>query len=311
MLNLIARHGRLILIAGLVAGAALPDLAEAMKPLITPMVVFLLFLAAVRVDPIAALPRGRARNRAVAYTFLTQTALPLALMGVFWSFGALGQMIAVGVVLTLAGAPITGSTGLTILSRADPTPALRQTVLGTALLPLTVLPVFWLMPVFGAPSAVLGAAARLLAMIVLAGGAAIVLRRTVPWVRQSEGQSLVDGLMTVIMALVVIGLMAEVGPALRAADPRLGRVVTAVFLLSFVTQIAVFWALRRSGAASVEEAPGLAVAAGNRNLALFLGIVPTDTLATLLLFVGCYQVPMYLTPLLMGPIFRRWGGALS
>lgn len=309
MLKLIARHGRLILIAGLVAGAALPGLAMAMKPLITPMVVTLLFLAAVRVDPISALPRGKARGRALVYTLVTQTALPLALMGTFWIFGALDRMVAVGVVLTLAGAPITGSTGLTILSRADPTPALRQTVLGTALLPLTVLPVFWLMPVFGAPSAVVGAAAELLALIALAGGAAIMLRRSVPWMRGAEGQALTDGLMTVIMALVVIGLMAEVGPALRTADPRLGRVVAAVFLLSFVTQIAMFWALRRTGAAAIDEAPGLAIASGNRNLALFLGIVPPETVATLLLFVGCYQVPMYLTPVLMGPIIKRWGGA--
>lgn len=309
MLSLIARHGRLVLIGGLVTGVALPGLAEAMKPMITPVVVLLLFLSAVRVDPIAAMPRGRARGGALAYTVLTQTALPLGLIAVFWLSGTLGQMIAVGVVLTLAGAPITGSTGLTILSGADPTPALRQTVLGTALLPLTVLPVFWLMPVFGAPAVVLGASAKLMAMIVLAGGAAIIARRAIPWLCKADGQSLIDGVMTLSMALVVIGLMAEVGPALRAADPRLGWVVVAVFLLSFATQIAAFWLLRRTGVAALRDVPGLAVAAGNRNLALFLGVVPSDTLATLLLFVGCYQVPMYLTPLLMGPMIRRWGGA--
>ena len=309
MLGLVARHGRLVLIGGLAAGVALPDLAAAMKPLIPVLVVLLLFLAAVRVDPIAALPRGRTRIDAFVYMLLTQMAFPLAMVGAFWIFGALDRMLVMGVILTFAAPPVTGSTGLTILSGADPTPALRQTVVGTALLPLTVLPVFWLMPVFGTPSVVLGAAAQLLAMIVLAGGAAIIARRTLPWLCRSEGQSLVDGVMTVTMALTVIALMAEVGPALRTADPRLGWVIATVFALCFVTQIAVFHGLRRTGAAMIGEVPGLAVASGSRNLALFLGVVPPDTLATLLLFVGCYQVPMYLTPLLMGPIVRRWGGA--
>ena len=52
-------------------------------------------------------------------------------------------------------------------------------------------------------------------------------------------------------------------------------------------------------------APALAIVAGNRNLALFLGAVPPETLEALLLFVGCYQVPMYLTPLVMARLYRR------
>lgn len=308
MLGFLARHGRLMLIGGLVAGVGLPALAQAMQPLILPLIVVSLFLATLRVDPVAAFPRGAALWRSVGFTLMLQSALPLAMIAVLWGLGGLESPIAIGVVLTLAGAPITGSPGLTILSGADPAPALRQMVLGTALLPLTVLPVFWLMPVFGAPLAVIGAAAKLLAMIALAGGAALLVRRWLPGLREPQGRLVIDGLITLVMAVVVIGLMSAVGPALLTGDPRLWRVMATVFFLNFGLQIAVFMLLQEGG--RNRNAAPMAIVAGNRNLALFLGVVPPETVVPLLLFVGCYQVPMYLTPMLIGPLVRRQARAL-
>ena len=46
LLGLAARHGRIILVAGLAAGIALPDLALAMRPWLQEMVAGLLFFAA-------------------------------------------------------------------------------------------------------------------------------------------------------------------------------------------------------------------------------------------------------------------------
>ena len=48
-----------------------------------------------------------------------------------------------------------------------------------------------------------------------------------------------------------------------------------------------------------------AIVAGNRNIALFLIALPEETTRGLLIFIGCYQVPMYLTPLLMPGFYRR------
>ncbi|MBC7154975.1 MAG: hypothetical protein H5U19_10290 [Rhodobacteraceae bacterium] len=307
MLGFLARHGRLILIGGLVVGVGMPALAQAMQPLILPLIVLSLFLATLRVDPRAALPRGRALGRALGLSVLLQTALPLAVIAVFWAFGVLGSQIAIAVILTLAGAPITGSPGIAVLSGVDPAPALRQMVLGTALLPLTVVPVFWMMPVFGAPLEVMAASAKLLAMIALSGGAAIVLRHLSPAIRAPAGRAAIDGLITVVLAVVVIGLMAAVGPAFLGGDPRFWAVMAAVFVLNFALQLSVFmmYILVSPGHAA---AP-LAIVAGNRNLALFLGVVPPETVMPLLLFVGCYQVPMYLTPMLIGPLARQFSRA--
>lgn len=47
----------------------------------------------------------------------------------------------------------------------------------------------------------------------------------------------------------------------------------------------------------------LGVVAGNRNFALFLIVLPAATTDPLLIFRGCYQIPMHLTPILMRRIY--------
>ncbi|MDZ7710757.1 MAG: hypothetical protein U5K36_12375 [Roseovarius sp.] len=298
----LARHGRLVLVAGLVVGALAPGLARTMAPLIFPMIALLLFLATLRVDVRAAFPGPRALPRYLAVTLTMQVAGPVAAIAALWGLGAQASILGIGCVLVLAAPPMTGSPGLTILAGGDPTPALRQLVLGTALLPLTVLPVFWLLPVFGAPVVVVEAALRLLGVIALAGGAGMVLRARVAWLRGDAGRGAVDGLITLVMVVVVVGLMSAVGPALRAPTPAVWITLACVVVLGFGAQIATLLLTR---ARAPQSAPALAVIAGNRNLALFLGALPPETAAALLLFVGLYQVPMYLTPLVMAPLIRR------
>jgi ACR3 family arsenite transporter len=298
-----ARHGRLLLVAGLMAGVAFPALARAMEPLIGPMIAFLLFLAALRIGPEAAWP-GRGRiGRTLALTVALQTVPPVLLLGLLALAGWQDSIVGLGLVLALAAAPITGSPGLAILSGADPAPALRQLVLGTALLPLTVLPVFALMPVFADPEAALAAVGRLLFVIVIAGAGAWLLRRASPRLLAPDALAALDGITTIVMALVVVALMSAVGPALVAGDPALFAILALVLAVNFAIQLGVWLLARRLGAGAT--APSLAIVAANRNLALFLVALPPETVEALLLFVGCFQVPMYLTPFVMARLYRR------
>lgn len=303
-LRFLARHGRVLLVLGLLAGVALPALAEAMRPLIGPLVVFLLFLAVLRLGP-EGLRRGMADLRgAVRLALMLQLAAPLLAIAVLGLAGVLAHPLALGVVVLLAAAPITGSPNIAQMSGADPAPALRQLVVGTALLPLTALPVFWLMPAFGSPGAVLATVARLLFLIALAGGLALALRHWRLVSGSAPALAAMDGLAALVLGIVVIGLMSAVGPALAAGGAALWPVLALVLAINFALQIGVALALRRRSPAL---APALGIVAGNRNIALFLGVLPADLVQALLLFIGCYQVPMYLTPLLLERFYRRIG----
>ena len=305
MLGWLARNGRLVLVAGLVVGIGWPALAQIMQPLIVPLIAMMLFLATLRIGSEAARPRLRDVPLHLGMAVLLQTVMPLAALAVLAGFGWQDSLVGLGVVLALAASPITGSPGLAILSGADPMPALRALVVGTALLPLTVLPVFWLLPIFPEPVATLMAAGRILAIIIVAGGGALLLRRVWPGLRAPRARMRIDGLMTLSMGIVVIALMSAVGPALMAGDPALWWILGLVLVLNFSTQLVVWAAFRGAGAG--RTAPSMAIVAGNRNLALFLAAVPPGLAEDLLLFVGCFQIPMYLTPLTLARLYARAG----
>jgi arsenite transporter len=302
LLRFFTRHGRLLLVAGLVAGAALPDLALALRPAIAPMIVFLLFLAVLRLGPEGLSAGLKGMHRAAGLSLILQLGLPLAAAFTFLALGWLSHPLAMGMVLALAAAPITGSPNITLMTGGDPAPSLRQLVIGTALLPLTVVPVFFMIPAFGNPFAVGRAALELLVLITIAGGVAVALRhlRIVPGT--ADAIAAMDGIAALLLALVVIGLMSAIGPAIVNNPGALGIAMAAAFAINIPLQVGASLAMRR---AYPKAAPALGIAAGNRNIALFLSVLPHETADALLLFIGCYQVPMYLTPFLMERWYRR------
>jgi len=296
-----ARYGRSVLVAGLVAGVALPDLALAMKGWIAELIACLLFIAALRVGPRQAFGALADIRASFGLTLLYQVGFPVAAILAFTLLGWSGPL-ATGLVLMMAASSISGSPNLTILTGNDPAPALRLLVLGTAMLPLTVIPVFWLAPDLGDAGAVIGSAARLLVIIGAAAGLAFLIRGFVLKHPSPAAIGVIDGLSAVVMAIVVVGLMSAVGPALRDEPARLLTALAAAFAGNFGLQLLMVFVLRRKVPEKI-VAP-LAIVAGNRNIALFLTALPVSVTDPLLLFIGCYQVPMYLTPILLGRFYR-------
>lgn len=295
-----ARHGRLVLVLGLAAGIGLPGLALALRPFIGDMIAALLFIAALRVGPRQAVGAlGDLRN-SVGAALIFQIAFPIAALFVFQAAGWTGAL-STALVLMLAASPISGSPNLTLLTGNDPAPALRQLVIGTALLPLTVIPVFWLSPALGGGGEVLLAAGRLLAIIALAGCAGFLLRAFALKNPSIRSIAAIDGASALVMAVVVVGLMSAVGPAIRSEPRALAISLLAAFAASFGLQILVAVILRRADRRHLAAPFG--IVAGNRNIALFLTALPAAATDPLLLFIGCYQIPMYLTPLLMGWLY--------
>ena len=301
-LALAARNGRLILILGLVAGIFLPALAAAMAPFIGIMVAALLFLAALRIGPRQAFGALSDMGRTTTAVVALQCALPLAGIALIAAFDQLTTPLGLGLALMMAGSPISGAPHLAVMTGNDPAPALRQLILGTALLPLTVIPVLWSLPALGSPTEVARASINLMVLIVLSASAAFALRATVLKEPPPETVQSIDGVSAIAMAVVVVGLMSAVGPALFETPPAFMAMLAAVFAANLALQIATTLFVRWRGYDRL--APSLGICAGNRNIAMFLAVLPAETTRDLLLFIGCYQVPMYMTPLILGRFYR-------
>ncbi|MGY9045670.1 hypothetical protein P775_07305 [Puniceibacterium antarcticum] len=303
-LHILARHARLCLVLGLLAGLALPDVARAMRPWLPELVALLLFLTALRVGPRAALGGLALGRRSLSVVLVLQVALPLTALLLFALFGVLDTPFGLAVLLMLAAPSVTGAPNFAIMAGQDPAPAMRVLVLGTLLFPLTVLPLLLMLPQLGGTGAALRAVVWLIAitMLAVAGGFAC---RTILLPRPSDAQiRALDGISALALAVIVVGLMSAIGPLLRSDPTRLTLWLLAVMAVNFGLQLASFALMRRRWSGEGWAVP-VSIIAGNRNIALFLVALPAGVTDPLLLFIGCYQIPMYLTPILLRRLYDR------
>ncbi|MDB4241000.1 hypothetical protein N9801_01925 [Yoonia sp.] len=302
MLATVSRHGRAALIVGLLAGVMLPSFANAMKPWLPLLVMVLLFLVALRIGPRKARDGLSNLPATLGVVLVLQLVLPLVVIAFAAIFGMSHTAYVLAVVLVLAAPSVSGSPNLAIILGADPEPAFRLLIVGTVLLPLTILPIFWLLPQFGDLAMAATPALRTLGAIVLAMGAGFLVRAYgLPNLKPIQSDAL-DGAMSVALAVLVIGLMAALRPALAVSVSTVAGWMALAFGLNIGMQLLSFLVLR--GVLPAQEVVPVSIVVGNRNIAIFLIALSESSAEPLLIFLACYQVPMYLTPLLMDRLYR-------
>ncbi len=294
-LHFAARHGRWCLVIGIVVGLAVPSLTLALRPWVPHLISVLLFLAAFRIGPQAAVGGFRDMGVSVRTVLLFQLLAPLLAVAATRALGVAETAPALALVLVMAAPSVTGSPHFAALMGREPAAAMRLLLVGTALFPLTAIPVLLLVPAVGAVSSVMESALRLIAVSSGAVGLAFALRaRAVP-VLSIPHRTALDGAAAILLGIVVVGLMSAAGPALTSDPLRFASWLGFVCAVNFGAQLL---AARFLPVADVDRA-ATAIVAGNRNIALFLVALPAEVTDQILLFIGCYQLPMYLTPMLM------------
>lgn len=304
-LGAVARRGRLVLVASLAVGLASPTLAALVRPHIGTLVAILLAFSAWRIGARAAWGALDAAARTLLVVVILQVVSPLAVVGLEHGLGLSGPL-ALALLIMTTTAPIAGTPNLTILVGADPAPALRLLVVATALLPVTVVPVFLASGALGDPLAVVPAALRLAGVIGVAALVGFSIRAFLSPSPSRERVAAVDGASAIVMAVLVIGLMEAVGTSLRTDPWAVAANAVAAFAANFGLQIAAALICRRLGRPA--SAAAIGISTGNRNFVLLLAALPEAVTQPIMLFVGCYQIPMYLTPLLLAGFYRRRRG---
>jgi len=296
-----ATYSRPLIIIGLLAGVSLPSVAAAMSPWLPHMIAVLLVISAFRIGHRAAFGAFSDLWWSLPAVLTVQLILPLIVILLVSAIGVSDTPLALAFVLACAAPTISGGASLAIILRQDPARMMQLLVLGTTVFPMTILIVLSLFPTQFDTATLLAATVR--ALVVILGSAAVgfALRH---WTLRNPSQRQIqamDGASVLAFVIIVVALMAALGPMLRTDPLTAFAWILAAFALGFGLQILTVLCLRNSALRAVSGP--LALAAGNRNIALFLVSLPPETMAPIMIFVATWQLPMYLTPLLLPKLY--------
>lgn len=296
----LGRRGQSCLIAGLAVGLFVPELAALLRPWVGTLIAVLLFVTAIRVGARRALGSIGDLRASLVRIVILQTGLPLLFVLCGMGLGLAHLPIMMAISLMLAAPSLTGAPNFAAMMGHDPAPGMRLLVLSTFLFPLTALPVLFVLdPAGEGPLGAVSLSLGLLMVILLVVGIGFGVRRSVPRLGEERMQKRLDGIAALVLAVVVVGLMSAIGPLLRSDPLALMVWVLAALAVNFCL---VILTIAFSACFGWKTPIATSIYAGNRNIALFLIVLPETVVAPLMIFVGCYQIPMYLTPALLSRV---------
>jgi len=301
LLNWLGRHGITLLFTGVFIGLALPPIAALLRPLLAPSVVFLLFFSLLRVD-------WRSIRVYLRRSFLIGLLVFwMLVLSPFLTWGLLSQLslpqsLSTAVILMAAAPPILGATAIALLLGLDGALTLVVGLVSTLLAPLTIPPlVFWLLGLeleVGTGELML----RLASIVLPALLGAITVRTFIGAAQLARNAAAIDGVIVIIMLIFAIAIMDGVTATLIERPNIVALWLTTAFIANPALQlltILCFWTLGRNLAFTA------GLMAGNCNMGLMLAALPPDSDFDVILYFAVAQIPMYMLPALLKPVYRR------
>jgi bile acid:Na+ symporter, BASS family len=299
-----AERGPLLLAVGVFGGLVVPPLAHALHWFIPPNVIALMTLVLLRVDVAAAFAHLRRPLRLGAITAFQLLACPVL------AWGAIRLLpvepgIAAGVVIFATGCAATSGPAFARLVGLDPELTLLATLATTLLVPLTAPPIATAL--VGVDLAI-GLGAFMLRLVLVVGlplALSMAIRRLAGPARLAPYGPAVDGAVVWVVVLYGFGVMDGLAARLLADPVWVAQAALAAFVADFglnaLTALA-FLPIGRRGALSA------GLMSGNRNMALFLAVLPAAADPRIGLFFALCQFPLFLSPFLLRPLYRVLSG---
>ena len=299
-----ARQGARILAISIFIGLAVPPLAGLFRDVVTITVAGLMTLVLLRVDfsqVLAWLRRPLLIAALLAWLLLGCPILAYAAA----SFLPISPGFAAGLVVLATGCAATSSPAFARLVGLDGDVAFVVSILSTFLVPFTAPPMALGLMNIDLALSLGGLMARLALLVGLPMALSLVLRRIIPAPALAREARAIDGMVVLLVAAYGVGVMDGVPALFLVAPMHVLSGVALAFGGCLGLNIATALAFSAAG-------PRLSLAAGllsgNRNMALYLAVLPQETAPDILLFLTLCQFPLFLSPFLLGPVYRRLRG---
>lgn len=302
-LAFLGRHGTRLLAAALFVGILFPTLAALLRPALGGFIFLLTTATFLALDWPALVAHARRPQLVALILAWTLLLSPVVVAAVAHVIG-LPRPLAQGLVLWAASPPLISVPAIAVLLGLDGALALLVMVTGTFLMPFTLPPL-----VLGLIGLELGIGIlplmRNLALFI--GGAALLaslLRRLIGAERLRRHGLELSGLNVFFLILFAIAIMDGMRDLILAQPRQVLLYASAALAASVLLQglsFLLFAALPRVAALTV------GLIGGNNNMAVVWASLGSAAPPELMLFFAAVQLPIYVLPAALRPVYRRLG----
>jgi len=302
------RHGTMLLASGLFIGLILQPLAHAIWPLL-PTLVFLLTAATMlRIDWPQVIAHARRPLRIIALVLWSLAVSPVAMAAVVQILGV-STGLAQALVLWSASPPLMALPAIALLLGLDGALALLVMVTATFLMPLSLPPLLLGLMGLDLGIGILPLMGRLAVFVGGAGALAGLLRWRLGRERVGRYGAEISGINVLLLVLFAVAVMDGMPRHLVDEPLRVLGYCAAALGASLGLQAVSFlsfgW-LGRSSALTV------GLIGGNKNMAVVWASLSAAAASApdLMLYFACAQLPIYLLPAALAPVYRRLGATM-
>jgi bile acid:Na+ symporter, BASS family len=300
LLNWMAARSLYVMASGVFVGYAFPELAEIAGPALPVSVAGMMVIGMLRIDRsdlFETLSRWQALAGLLLFIMVVSPLATWVVVGVL----DVRPGLAVALVLTAACPPLMSTVSLAWMLGFNPPLALALVTVATLVCPAILAMVLMFFPDAGIDLDSLALLIRLSALISGCYLAATVLRWLLGPGRVERAASLWDVMTVCFLLVFAIAIMDGVAIRANAEPAFVAGLLAAAFAINLLLQCAGACVALPLG---VSSALTVGFASGSRAAGIILAVAPGDATSDLVLFFALYQVPMYVLPSLLRPLYR-------
>ncbi len=304
LLGFLGRHAAFFMAGGIFVGLALPGLAAWLRPLLPALVFVLAAATMIRIDWPEILAHVSRPGRIALVIGWGLFVSPIVTAAIVTRL-PLPAGLAQAMVIWSASPALISAPAIAFLLGLDGSLALIVMVAGSFLMPLTLPPL--VLGLLGV-TLDLGIAALMIRLVLFIGGAsalAAVARWYLGAARIVRLHDELGGVNVVLLALFAIAIMDGVGDIALRRPRELLLYVGCALAVALAQQLVGTLVFLRRGRV---EALTVGLVCGNRNMASVWASLGAFATPELTLFFIAVQVPIYLLPALLRPLYRRVDG---
>lgn len=302
VLRRIGRHATTLLPFSLLIGILFQDLAAVARPLVGPLATILLMLALVRTD----WPRVRALlarpGLALALSAAILIAVPLTVWPLWRVLDVWPGLVTALCLSAMAPTVVSAATTAAFL-RLDVSLALLVSLITNFAVPFTLPPLaLWLLE-FDLNISAAALSLRLATIVMIALTGAIALRAWLGPDGLRHNAHKIDGCAVLVLMVFAIPLMDGIVPRALAEPAKLTGFILGSFAGMFLCN--ALMALGALPFTDLRTALTAGYCSNGRNNALLMAVLPATADPDIFLFIAAVQIPIYVMPSLLQPIYRR------